>query len=159
MRIKLGIPMSLREIAHILDGILTVKDVRITHLTTDSRSLISGDLFLAIGKANDYLYEAKSRGAYTLSSKAESDIVVEDDKDILLMPEIYFAGGTVTKDISSEDFIKLAISNNKKAHFFPNRKDVKDFIIKNAQQGDRVVIMGARDNTLPEFCREILEEL
>ena len=89
----------------------------------------------------------------------ESFCQTMDDKDILLMPEIYFAGGTVTKDISSEDFIKLAISNNKKAIFLPKRKEVKDFIIKNAQQGDRIVIMGARDNTLPEFCREILEEL
>jgi UDP-N-acetylmuramoyl-tripeptide--D-alanyl-D-alanine ligase len=127
MRIKLGIPMYLREIAHILDGILTVKDVRITHLTTDSRSLISGDLFLAIGKANDYLHEAKSRGAYTLSSKAESDIVVEDDKDILLKLAKEYAGnlpyilykigisGSLGKTTTKE-FLKIILSERFKVH-------------------------------------------
>ena len=89
----------------------------------------------------------------------ESFCKTMDEKDILLMPEIYFAGGTVTKDISSQDFINQALSQNKQAHYFPDRKGIKEFILKNAQQGDRIVIMGARDNTLPEFCREILEEL
>ena len=82
-----------------------------------------------------------------------------DDNDILLMPEIYFAGGTVTRDISSQDFINLAKEKNKKAYFFTSRDEVKEFIIKHAQSGDRIVIMGARDNTLPDFCRAILEEL
>lgn len=82
-----------------------------------------------------------------------------DKDDILLMPEIYFAGGTVTRDISSEDFIKLAKKQNKQAHFFPSRQEIKEFICKHARPGNRVVIMGARDNTLPDFCREILQGL
>lgn len=82
-----------------------------------------------------------------------------DNRDILLMPEIYFAGGTVTKDISSADFIKLAQQNKKQAHFFENREGVKEFILTHAQSSDRIIIMGARDNTLPDFCREILKEL
>ena len=82
-----------------------------------------------------------------------------DDNDILLMPEIYFAGGTVTRDISSQDFITLAKSKNKKAHFFTTREEVKEFIIKNARHGDRIIIMGARDNTLPDFCHSILKDL
>ena len=82
-----------------------------------------------------------------------------DKTDILLMPEIYFAGGTVTRDISSEDFIKMAIAQNKQAHFFPTRAEIKEFILTHAQPGDRIVIMGARDNTLPDFCREILQGL
>ena len=87
----------------------------------------------------------------------ESFCKTMDDNDILIMPEIYFAGGTVNKDISSEDFIKMAIEKNKKAYFFPTRQTVKQFILQQAQTGDRIVIMGARDNTLPEFCQEILK--
>ena len=82
-----------------------------------------------------------------------------DENDILLMPEIYFAGGTVTRDISSADFIDLAKQKDKQAYFFATRPEIKDFICQNARSGDRIVIMGARDNTLPDFCREILQEL
>ncbi len=82
-----------------------------------------------------------------------------DKNDILLMPEIYFAGGTVTRDISSADFIRQAQEQHCQAHFCQTRAEVKDFILKHAQTGDRIVIMGARDNTLPDFCREILQGL
>ena len=82
-----------------------------------------------------------------------------NSQDILLMPEIYFAGGTVKRDISSADFIKQALDAGKQAHFFETRAAVKEFILKNAQAGDRIVVMGARDNSLPDFCREILKEI
>jgi UDP-N-acetylmuramate--alanine ligase len=43
--------------------------------------------------------------------------------------------------------------------YFENRQQIKAKILSLAQSGDRIVIMGARDNTLPDFCREILEDL
>lgn len=82
-----------------------------------------------------------------------------DENDILLMPEIYFAGGTVTRDISSADLINRAKERGKQAHFFSNREGAKDFILNHARPGDRIVIMGARDNSLPGYCQTILEEL
>lgn len=82
-----------------------------------------------------------------------------DNEDILIMPEIFFAGGTVTKDISSEDFINLAKQKDKKAYFFNTRDEIKEFLFKHSKSGDRIVIMGARDNTLPTFCHEILKGL
>lgn len=89
----------------------------------------------------------------------QSYVETFDDNDILLMPEIFFVGGTVTKDISSKDLIKVVKDAGKKAFFFDNRAEIKDFLIKNAKAGDRIVIMGARDNTLPQFCAEILKDL
>lgn len=89
----------------------------------------------------------------------DSFISFMGNEDILLMPEIYFAGGTVKKDVSSRDFIQQTIDADKHAHFFETRPEVKKFIVENARPGDRIVIMGARDNSLPEFCREILEEI
>ena len=82
-----------------------------------------------------------------------------DNNDILLMPEIYFAGGTVTRDISSQDLINHAKAQGKKAYYFDNREAAGNFIIEHAQAGDRIVIMGARDNSLPDFCRTLLERL
>lgn len=79
--------------------------------------------------------------------------------DILLMPEIYYTGGTVQKDISSKDLIDYAKSLKVNALFFENRQQIKDYILKTTKEGDRIVIMGARDNSLPDFCKSILEEI
>lgn len=79
------------------------------------------------------------------------------DEDILVIPEIYYAGGTVTRDISSRDLTDYAVSLGKQARFFETRAECGEFLKQNARPGDRVVIMGARDNTLPAFCRDILE--
>ena len=77
--------------------------------------------------------------------------------DCLFMPEIYYAGGTVTRDISSADLIKYARELGANAKFYQTRDEIKNQIIAMAKSGDRIVIMGARDNTLPDFCHSILE--
>lgn len=80
--------------------------------------------------------------------------------DILIMPEIFFVGGTVAKDISSQDLINYAISLGKKNAFFaPDKAAAMQKILELAHSGDRIVIMGARDNSLTDFCRQILEKL
>ena len=79
--------------------------------------------------------------------------------DMLLMPEIFYAGGTTVRDISSKDLIDYMLKLGKKGYFFETRDEAKKFIIENAKVGDRVVIMGARDNSLSVFCHQILEAL
>lgn len=82
-----------------------------------------------------------------------------DSDDILFMPDIYYTGGTVTRDISSKDLINEAISLGINALYKPTRDEIKNEILKTAQKGDRIVVMGARDNTLTDFCKSILEGL
>lgn len=79
--------------------------------------------------------------------------------DKLFMPEIFYVGGTVTRDISSKDLIDYASSLGVDARFYQTRDEIKEQLTALAQEGDRIVIMGARDNTLPLFCKEILENL
>lgn len=79
--------------------------------------------------------------------------------DVLYMPEIFYTGGTVQKDISSKDLIDYAKSLGVNALFFESRQQIKDHIVKTAQKGDRIVIMGARDNSLTDFCKSILEDI
>ena len=82
------------------------------------------------------------------------------DAEVLIMPEIFFVGGTVTKDISSADLIDYARKLGKTNAFFVNNKtDAADLLIKEAKPGDRIVIMGARDNSLTDLCKQILERL
>ena len=79
--------------------------------------------------------------------------------DRLFIPEIYYAGGTVRKDISSADLVDYAVSLGVKAEFYQTREEIKTRMRELAKSGDRIVVMGARDNSLPDFCRQILEEL
>lgn len=80
--------------------------------------------------------------------------------DILIMPEIFFVGGTVTKDISSADLINHAKALGKKeAYFAETKEDAAALILSRVKSGDRVVIMGARDNSLTDLCHNILERI
>ena len=65
----------------------------------------------------------------------------------------------MNNDISSQDLVNYAKEKGKQALFFATREDCGQFIIANARSQDRIVIMGARDNTLPEFCKTILKEI
>lgn len=79
------------------------------------------------------------------------------EEDILLLPEIYFAGGTVERSISSQDLVDDLTALGKNALFFNNREEAGAYIKKNAKKGDRVLIMGARDDTLTTFAKDILD--
>ena len=80
-------------------------------------------------------------------------------EDILLIPEIFFAGGTVKRDISSLDLVNHAISLGSNAKFFQTRDELKQHILEIAKPNDRIVLMGARDNTITDMGYELLEKL
>jgi UDP-N-acetylmuramate--alanine ligase len=79
--------------------------------------------------------------------------------DILLIPEIYYAGGSVTRSISSADLTSAITAQGKTAKFCADRAHVEAEILANAKAGDRIIIMGARDDTLTEFGNNLLEKL
>lgn len=80
-------------------------------------------------------------------------------QDILIMPEIFYAGGTVARDISSKDLTGDIVAGGRDARFFQTRFDAGMFLLSEAQSGDRIVIMGARDDTLSDFAQGILQDL
>lgn len=82
-----------------------------------------------------------------------------DNDDILLMPEIYFSGGTVNRDISSQDLVDYLQSLGKKALFFEKRDDLEKELLRLAKSCDRIVLMGARDNTITDMGYRLLEAI
>lgn len=76
--------------------------------------------------------------------------------DILLMPEVFYAGGTVDRTVTARDIIDRARSKGLNANWFSERQETQRFIQENAKSGDRVVIMGARDDTLHSFAKDVL---
>jgi UDP-N-acetylmuramate--alanine ligase len=78
-----------------------------------------------------------------------------DDVTILCDP-VYF-GGTVDRSEGSERIVGLIEAGGGHAEYIPSREDCGKRIAALAGPGDRVVIMGARDDTLSAFARGILE--
>jgi UDP-N-acetylmuramate--alanine ligase len=79
--------------------------------------------------------------------------------DRLYLPEIYFAGGTVTRDISSRDIAAAVAARGVPALFTERRDDIVPSITGEAREGDVILVMGARDPSLTDFCRRILARL
>ncbi|MBP5160817.1 MAG: LD-carboxypeptidase [Alphaproteobacteria bacterium] len=80
-------------------------------------------------------------------------------QDQLLLSEVYFAGGTVTKDISSQDLVHDIKPKHKAVFFFEKRADMLPVLVKQVQPGDVVAVLGARDETLSDFAHEIFHAL
>jgi len=80
-----------------------------------------------------------------------------DDITILCDP-VYF-GGTVDRSEGSERIAALIGEHGGKAEYIPAREDCANRMAELARSGDRVVIMGARDDTLSLFAKELLASL
>jgi UDP-N-acetylmuramate--alanine ligase len=79
--------------------------------------------------------------------------------DVLWLPEIFFAGGTVTRDISSADLVAGIVHAGRDARFETERSRLAPLIAAEARPGDVVLVMGARDPSLTDFGRECLAAL
>ena len=76
--------------------------------------------------------------------------------DTLYMPEIFYAGGTAQKRISSNDIIKEKKGKNLNAFFVPEREDLVTEIKQSVTTNDTVLVMGARDDSLTYLCQAII---
>jgi UDP-N-acetylmuramate--alanine ligase len=79
--------------------------------------------------------------------------------DILWLPEIFYAGGTVARDISSGDLAADLVARDRDARFCADRADLPRLIAACARPGDLVLVMGARDPSLTGLARDILAAL
>ena len=79
--------------------------------------------------------------------------------DRLLLAPIYDAGGTADRSIRSEQLVEALRAEGVDATWAPMRTDAARTIAAGARPGDRAIVMGARDDTLPGFAREILAAL
>ncbi len=79
--------------------------------------------------------------------------------DRLYLPDPVYQGGTVDKSHGSEWLVQQVCSKGGKAEHVPERSDIGDRLLSEARPGDRILVMGARDDTLAEFARELVEKL
>ena len=79
--------------------------------------------------------------------------------DVTIMCDPVYFGGTVDRSEGTERIIGLIRDAGGTAEHVASREDCGNRIVQMAQAGDRIVVMGARDDTLSEFARSILARL
>ena len=80
-------------------------------------------------------------------------------EDVLVMPDPVYFGGTVDRSVTSRDIIAGVAARGRTAFGFADRAACGEKLLEIARPGDRIVVMGARDDTLTQFAGELLERL
>jgi UDP-N-acetylmuramate--alanine ligase len=80
-------------------------------------------------------------------------------EDVLLMPEPVYYGGTTDRSVSSADITAAIVGRGRNAVALPDRPACGERLLELARPGDRIVIMGARDDSLSTFAAELLARL
>jgi UDP-N-acetylmuramate--alanine ligase len=79
--------------------------------------------------------------------------------DLLYLPDPVYQGGTVDRVRGSDWLAERIGSAQRKAEHVPERARISDILLAEAQPGDRIVVMGARDDTLIDFARDLVDRL
>jgi UDP-N-acetylmuramate--alanine ligase len=80
-------------------------------------------------------------------------------EDVLLMPEPVYFGGTTDRSVGSEDIASGVRAAGRNAEALATREACGDRLIDMARPGDRIIVMGARDDTLSDFAAGLLKRL
>ena len=80
-------------------------------------------------------------------------------QDEIWMSEIFYAGGTAVKDISANDLIEDIKAKGKKAFFVEDRNQFLETVRPSLSGNSVLLLMGARDPSLEDFCKDLYEKL
>jgi UDP-N-acetylmuramate--alanine ligase len=107
------------------------------------------------------MFQPHGYGPIRLMRAALADCFVRglNDEDVLLMPEPVYFGGTVDRSVGSREIIGEIERHGRNALVFPDRGSCGDALARLARRGDRIVIMGARDDSLSHFAHEVLRRI
>ncbi|ULQ54016.1 UDP-N-acetylmuramate--L-alanine ligase [Flavihumibacter fluvii] len=80
-------------------------------------------------------------------------------QDEIWMSEIFYAGGTATKDISANDLVEDIKQQGKNAYFVDNRNDLVASLRPHLTEDCVLLLMGARDPSLETFAAAVWKDL
>jgi len=80
-------------------------------------------------------------------------------EDEIWMSEIFYAGGTATKDISANDLVNDLKALGKSAFFVENRNELLSNLRPHLTHNSVLLLMGARDPSLEQFAKKVWEDL
>ena len=79
--------------------------------------------------------------------------------DLLLLSDPVYQGGTVDRTRGSDWLADAIRTAGGQAEHIPARADIGDRLLAEARPGDRIAILGARDDTLSEFAAQLVRNL
>ncbi len=79
--------------------------------------------------------------------------------DILFMPDPVYFGGTTDRSVTSRDIVDGVGARGRAARANADRAECGAALVSEARPGDRVIIMGARDDTLSSFAGDLVRML
>ena len=83
---------------------------------------------------------------------------MRDGDKLYVCDPVYF-GGTVDRSIGSEALVADIVAGGADAVHLTTRANCGAAMLDEAKPGDRILILGARDDTLTDFGRDLLEKL
>lgn len=89
---------------------------------------------------------------------AAFSMILRPDDHLYLLP-VYYAGGTVSRDVSSDDVAKLLKPDHARVYTPANRSTLLTRLSETVRPGEAVLLMGARDPSLPALYRQIIQVL
>lgn len=90
---------------------------------------------------------------------AQTFAALLEPEDVTLLCDPVYFGGTVDRSEGSERIVRLIGEAGGQAEYVPVRTACADRLAALARPGDRIVIMGARDDTLTVFAKNLLARL
>jgi UDP-N-acetylmuramate--alanine ligase len=79
--------------------------------------------------------------------------------DMLVMPDPVYHGGTTDRSVGSEAVTQAVAERGRRAEHLPSRSACGKRLVELARPGHRIVVMGARDDTLSLFAQELVDRL
>ncbi|CUS43152.1 MAG: Mur ligase family protein [Pseudomonadota bacterium] len=77
-------------------------------------------------------------------------------EDLLVLPDPVYMGGTVNREVTSADIVADVAVTGRSALHIPAREAAAAHLVAEARPGDRIVVMGARDDTLSQLAADML---
>ncbi len=107
------------------------------------------------------MFQPHGYGPLRLMRDAFVDVFAERlaAEDLLLMPEPVYYGGTTDRSVTSRDITEALGQRGRNAMALPDREACGARLVELASPGDRIVVMGARDDTLSQFAADVLGRL
>jgi UDP-N-acetylmuramate--alanine ligase len=81
-------------------------------------------------------------------------------EDVLIMPDpVYYGGTPASREVGSGDIVAGIAGHGRRAEHIAERAASTERLVALARPGDRIVVMGARDDTLTLFAEELVARL
>jgi len=79
--------------------------------------------------------------------------------DVLIMPDPVYHGGTTDRSVGSDAIVAAVAERGRQAEHLPERATCGERLVELAEPSDRIIVMGARDDTLSGFAQELVQRL